>query len=74
MASQERSPKTYAALNALLREVTLPGASKDFGVQRTMLGLVPKIRAAHEDRLELANAVGFGVGSAILRSRLRSVW
>src|SRR5262249_5601272 len=29
--------------------------SKDFGVQRTMLEMVLKIRSAHEDRLELSN-------------------
>jgi len=52
---QERSAKTDAALNELLREVALPGTSKDFGVQRTMLDMVLKIRAAHEDRLELSN-------------------
>jgi hypothetical protein len=52
---QQRSTRTDAALNALLREVALPGTSKDFGVQRTMLDMVLKIRAAHEDRLELSN-------------------
>jgi hypothetical protein len=55
LQSQDRSTKTDAALDALLREVALPGTSKDFGVQRTMLDMVLKIRAAHEDRLELAN-------------------
>jgi hypothetical protein len=55
LRSQERSTKTDAALDTLLREVALPGASKDFGVQRTMLDMVLKIQAAHEDRLELAN-------------------
>jgi len=52
---QERSTRTDAALNALLREVAVPGASKDPGVQRTMLDMVLKIRAAHEDRLELSS-------------------
>jgi len=52
---QERSTKTDAALDALMREVALPGASKDIGIQRTMLEMLLKIRAAHEDRLELAN-------------------
>jgi hypothetical protein len=52
---QERSAKTDAALNALLREVALPGTSKDSSVQRTMLDMVLKIRAAHEDRLEISN-------------------
>ncbi|MET1084511.1 MAG: hypothetical protein ABWY12_15905 [Burkholderiales bacterium] len=55
LKSGERSPRTDAALNALLREVALPGTAKDFGVQRTMLDMVLKIRSAHEDRLELAN-------------------
>lgn len=54
LQSQERSTKTDAALNALLREVALPGASKDPSVQRTMLDMVLRIRAAHEDRLELS--------------------
>jgi len=53
--SQERSKRTDAALDALLREVALPGASKDFGVQRTMLDMVLKIRGAHEDRLGLSD-------------------
>lgn len=54
LKSGERSPRTDTALNALLREVALPGTSKDFGVQRTMLDMVLRIRSAHEDRLELA--------------------
>jgi hypothetical protein len=53
LQSQLRSARTDAALNTLLREVALPGASKDFGIQRTMLDMVLKIRAAHEDRLAL---------------------
>src|SRR4029434_1220192 len=44
---QDRSAKTDDALNTLLREVALPGTSKDFGVQRTMLEMVLNIRAAH---------------------------
>ena len=55
LKTQERSNKTDAALDALLREVALRGTSKDPSVQRTMLDMVLKIRAAHEDRLELAN-------------------
>jgi len=55
MRMQQRSPKTDAALGALLREVAAPGASKDPSVQRTMLDMVLRIRAAHEDRLELSN-------------------
>ena len=55
LRSQERSTRTDASLDALLREVALPGTSKDFGVQRTMLEMVLRIRAAHEDRLELAH-------------------
>src|SRR5205814_1118091 len=52
---QERSARADAALNALLREVALPGTSKDSGIQRTMLDMALKIRAAHEDRLELSH-------------------
>jgi hypothetical protein len=55
LQSQERSAKTDAALNALLREAALPGTSKEGSVQRTMLDMVLKIRAAHEERLELSN-------------------
>ena len=55
LALQERSPQTDAALNALLREVALPGTSKDVGVQRTMLDMVLRVRAAHEDRVVLSN-------------------
>jgi hypothetical protein len=54
LQAQERSTKADAALNALLREVALPGTSKDSGVQRTMLDMVLKIRVAHEDRLQLS--------------------
>ena len=55
MALQERSARTDAALNALLRNVAQPGATSDFGVQRTMLEMALKIRSAHEDRLVLSN-------------------
>jgi hypothetical protein len=55
MALQERSAKTDAALDALLRNVAQPGAASDFGVQRTMLEMALRIRAAHEDRLVLSN-------------------
>ena len=55
LRQQERSDKTDAALNALLREVALPGTAKDSSVQRTMLDMVLRIRAAHEDRLEISN-------------------
>lgn len=55
LAVQERSPQADAALNALLREVALPGTSKDVGVERTMLDMVLRIRAAHEDRLVLSS-------------------
>lgn len=54
LAVQERSPRADAALNALLREVALPGTSKDNSVQRTMLDMVLRIRAAHEDRVVLS--------------------
>lgn len=52
---QERSPKTDAALDALLRHVAVPGTVKDAGVQRTMLEMVMRIRGSHEDRLVLAS-------------------
>ena len=55
LQSQERSARTDAALDTLLCEVALPGTSKDLGVQRTMLDMVLKIRAAHEDRLEVSS-------------------
>lgn len=55
LAVQERSLQADAALNALLREVALPGTSKDVGVERTMLDMVLRIRAAHEDRLVLSS-------------------
>jgi len=54
LSLQERSVPTDAALNALMREVAQPGASKDMGIQRTMLDMVLRIRAAHEDRLVLS--------------------
>lgn len=52
---QERSSRTDAALDTLLRQVALPGTVKDAGIQRTMLEMVMRIRAAHEDRLVLAS-------------------
>jgi len=52
---QQRSARTDTALNALLREVALPGASKDAAVQRTMMDMVLKVRSAHEDRLEISS-------------------
>jgi hypothetical protein len=55
LAKQERSPRTDAALNTLLREVAQPGTSRDAGVQRTMLDMALRIRAAHEDRVVLSN-------------------
>ena len=55
LAVQERSPKAEAALSALLREVALPGTAKDVVIQRTMLDMVLRIRAAHEDRVVLSN-------------------
>lgn len=53
--SQDRSAKTDAALNSLLHEVALPGTSMSGSVQRTMLDMVLKIRAAHEERLALSD-------------------
>jgi hypothetical protein len=55
LANQERSARADAALNALLHEVALPANAKDFGVQRTMLDMVLRVRSAHEDRIALAN-------------------
>ena len=55
LAVQKRSPQTDAALNAILREVALPGTSKNVAVERTMLDMALKIRAAHEDRVVLSN-------------------
>lgn len=55
LAAQQRSVRADTSLNALLREVAAPGASKDASIQRTMLDMVLKIRAAHEDRVVLSN-------------------
>jgi len=55
LALQERSAQAAAALNALLREVAVPANSRDAGIQRTMLDMVLRIRAAHEDRVVLSN-------------------
>ena len=55
LAVEERSAQADAALNALLREVAQPTPPKDAIIQRTMLDLVLKIRAAHEDRVVLSN-------------------
>jgi hypothetical protein len=55
LALEERSPRTDAALNALLREVARPGSGIDTSVQRTMLEMVLQVRAAHEDRIALSN-------------------
>ena len=55
MALQERSSRTDAALNALLREVAKPTNAIDASVQRTMLDMVLRVRRAHEDRLVLSN-------------------
>jgi len=52
---EQRSAKADAALSALLREVAPPGTARDVGVQRTMLDMVLRIRAAHEDRIVLSS-------------------
>ena len=49
----QRSPRADAALDALLRQVAQP--SKDAVIQRTMLDMVIRIRAAHEDRVVLSD-------------------
>jgi len=54
LAAQQRSARADAALNTLLEEVARPAASRDSVVQRTMLDMVLKVRAAHEDRVVLA--------------------
>jgi len=55
LAVQERSAQVDAALNTLLREVAQPVATKDAVIQRTMLDMVLRIRAAREDRVVLSN-------------------
>jgi hypothetical protein len=55
LALQERSAQADAALDALLREVAQPAASKDAVIQRTMLDMALRIRAAHEDRVVLSS-------------------
>src|SRR4029453_14914577 len=55
IARQERSPRTDAALNALIREVALPATPKDADVRSVMLDMALKIRAAHEDRIALVD-------------------
>ena len=54
LAFEERSPRTDVALNALLREVARPGSGTDASVQRTMLDMALRVRAAHEDRIALS--------------------
>jgi hypothetical protein len=53
LALGERSAKADAALDALLAEVARP--RNDPVLQRTMLDMVLKLRAAHEDRIVLSN-------------------
>jgi len=55
LAVQERSGQADAALHALLREVARPSISNDPSIQRTMLEMVLRIRAAHEDRIVLSS-------------------
>jgi hypothetical protein len=55
IARQEPSPRTDAALNALIREVALPATPKDADVRSVMLDMALKIRAAHEDRIALVD-------------------
>jgi hypothetical protein len=55
LAEQERSAQADAALNALLREVAVTGATRDPSVQRTMLDMALRVRTAHEDRVALSN-------------------
>ena len=53
LAQQQRSAKADAALDSLLAEVARP--RNDPVIQRTMLDMVLKLRAAHEDRIVLSN-------------------
>jgi hypothetical protein len=55
LAMQQRSAKADAALNLLLHEVALPANAKDASVQRTMLDMALRVRAAHEDRIAISN-------------------
>jgi len=55
LAVQQRSVRTDSALNALLREVAQPANAKDASVQRTMLDMVLRVRAAHEGRIALSD-------------------
>ena len=55
IALHQKSARTEAALNALLKEVAVTGTPRDPGVQRTMLDMVLKVRAAHEERLQLSD-------------------
>ena len=55
LAIEQRSAKADAALNLLLREVALPANAKDPSVQRTMLDMALRVRAAHEDRIAISN-------------------
>lgn len=55
LASEERSPRADAALNALLRDVARAGIAADSSVQRTMLDMALRVRAAHEDRIALGS-------------------
>jgi len=55
LAQQQRSPRADAALNLLLHEVARPGIVGDPSVQRTMLDMALRVRAAHEDRIALGN-------------------
>lgn len=55
LLAQQRSARADAALDALLREVASPGSTKDPVVHQSMLDMVLRIRAAHEDRVVLSN-------------------
>lgn len=55
LAADQRSARTDAALDALVREIALPANAKDASVQRTMLDMVLKVRAAHEDRIAISH-------------------
>jgi hypothetical protein len=55
LAMHERSPEADAALNVLLREVATRDGSTNAAVERTMLDMALRIRAAHEERVVLSS-------------------
>ena len=56
LAREERSPRTDAALDALLREVARPRPGMDASVQRTMQDMQPIAEAAMQEMMRDLNA------------------